>query len=166
MRSWVVWLTYHKFQQISFFVVSSHGMDWVPNRWFIDCVTNAIFWESANGPATDRWHDIDSSSRCRRGGDPLRPHQRRQEKRPDRNSHRRTWTSGGNCHGEVSGRVVLFPSVSKFYIFSCLDEHELAQQEDWTLRQIFDHRVERPSCKVTKLAKELERMRMVSCMAS
>ncbi|KAK6758488.1 hypothetical protein RB195_015981 [Necator americanus] len=45
---------------------------------------------------------------------------------------------------------------------SCLDDHELAQQEDWTLRQIFDHRVDRPSCKVTKLAKELERMRMPS----
>ncbi|VDM84626.1 unnamed protein product [Strongylus vulgaris] len=45
---------------------------------------------------------------------------------------------------------------------SCLDEHELAQQEDWTLRQIFDHRVDRPSCKITKLAKELERMKMPS----
>ncbi|KHJ84901.1 hypothetical protein OESDEN_15379 [Oesophagostomum dentatum] len=44
---------------------------------------------------------------------------------------------------------------------NCLDDQELAQQEDWTLRQIFDHRVERPSCKVTKLAKELERMKMV-----
>lgn len=45
--------------------------------------------------------------------------------------------------------------------FSCLDDRELAQQEDWTLRQIFDHRLERPGCKVTKLAKELERMKMV-----
>ncbi|VDO07392.1 unnamed protein product [Haemonchus placei] len=43
---------------------------------------------------------------------------------------------------------------------SCLDDNEMAQQEDWTLRQIFDHRVERPCCKVTKLAKELERMKM------
>ncbi|VDO82168.1 unnamed protein product [Heligmosomoides polygyrus] len=45
---------------------------------------------------------------------------------------------------------------------SCLDDRELAQQEDWTLRQIFDHRLERPGCKVTKLAKELERMKMPS----
>nr|CDJ98477.1 Proteasome cyclosome domain containing protein [Haemonchus contortus] len=45
---------------------------------------------------------------------------------------------------------------------SCLDDNELAQQEDWTLRQIFDHRVERPCCKVTKLAKELERMKMTN----
>ncbi|KAK6048032.1 hypothetical protein COOONC_14463 [Cooperia oncophora] len=45
---------------------------------------------------------------------------------------------------------------------SCLDDNELAQQEDWTLRQIFDHRVERPCCKVTKVAKELERMKITN----
>ncbi|KAK6017151.1 hypothetical protein OSTOST_17360, partial [Ostertagia ostertagi] len=44
----------------------------------------------------------------------------------------------------------------------CLDDNELAQQEDWTLRQIFDHRVERPCCKVTKVAKELERMKLTN----
>ncbi|WKY14040.1 hypothetical protein Q1695_004680 [Nippostrongylus brasiliensis] len=44
---------------------------------------------------------------------------------------------------------------------SCLDDNELAQQSDWTLRQIFDHRAERPCCKVTKLTMELERMKMV-----
>ncbi|KJH53676.1 hypothetical protein DICVIV_00105 [Dictyocaulus viviparus] len=41
---------------------------------------------------------------------------------------------------------------------SCLDDHELAQQKDWTLQQIFDHRLERPGCKAIKLSKERERM--------
>uniref|UniRef100_A0A158PB24 SHNi-TPR domain-containing protein n=1 Tax=Angiostrongylus cantonensis TaxID=6313 RepID=A0A158PB24_ANGCA len=44
---------------------------------------------------------------------------------------------------------------------SCLDDNELAQQKDWTLRQIFDHRVDRPSGKVVKFAREYERMKMV-----
>ncbi|KAE9415892.1 hypothetical protein Angca_010000 [Angiostrongylus cantonensis] len=43
---------------------------------------------------------------------------------------------------------------------SCLDDNELAQQKDWTLRQIFDHRVDRPSGKVVKFAREYERMKM------
>ncbi|KAJ1369903.1 hypothetical protein KIN20_031492 [Parelaphostrongylus tenuis] len=45
---------------------------------------------------------------------------------------------------------------------SCLDDNELAQQKDWTLRQIFDHRVERPGGKAVKFAKEYERMKMSS----